>query len=91
MNNKDEPYYHVRLYCLEAPQIEVKFDLRRAELEERVLEPYRTLRPIVLGGRTIPVQKLERVEVFESPRPSSQFGEWTAELARQGTQDWFHG
>ncbi|HTC95964.1 MAG TPA: hypothetical protein VK699_21155 [Terriglobales bacterium] len=91
MNNKDESYYHVRLHCLEAPQIEVKFDLRRAELEKRVLEPYRNRQPIVLGGRTIPVQNLERVEIFESQRQSSQFGEWTAELARQGTQDCFHG
>ena len=85
-------YYHVRLHTLDDPSIEVKFDLGHEELEKRILEPYRNLRPIVLGGRTIPVQKLRRVEVYETSHPSSEFNEWIAELARQtARQDWHYG
>jgi hypothetical protein len=89
--NRAEPYYHVRVFGIKSRDIEVKFDLRRADVEKRILEPYRNLRPIVLGGRTIPLQDLKRVEIFESPRPSSQFGEWASIIARRGDRDWFFG
>ncbi len=86
-----EIYYHVRVHISHAANIGVKFDLRPLDLEERILKPYRNLRPIVIGGRTIALQEIQRIEIFESTRPSSQFGEWAVELARQGTRDWFHG
>jgi len=86
-----EPYYHVRVFATKEPRVEVKFDLRLVELERRILEPYRAVHPIVIGGRTITVEDLERIEIFRSPRPSSQFGEWTETLARQGVLDWFYG
>lgn len=84
-------YYHVRLHTRADPKIEVRFDLARMEIEQRILEPYRNRQPIVLGGRTLPLRDLERIEIFESPRSSSQFGEWTLMLARNGTQDCFCG
>jgi hypothetical protein len=87
--NPDGPYYHVRLHVSQSPNIEVKFDLRRGELEERILEPYQNLRPIVLGGRTIVSEDLERLEIFESPHPSSEFGSLITTLARRETEDWF--
>lgn len=91
--NEDQkkPYYHVRLQASGDAEIEVKFDLGRDELEERILGPYRNLQPIVLGGRTFAVQDLKRVEVFETVRSSSHFGEWIPTLARQGADEWLYG
>jgi hypothetical protein len=86
-----EPYFHVLIHTSKEPKIEAKFDLRRRELEERVLEPYRNLRPIVLGGRTILVQDLGRIQVFESDRSAAEFNEWSLLNARQGVRDWFEG
>jgi hypothetical protein len=83
--------YHVRLHTTNQPQIEVKFDLTRKELETRILEPYRNLRPIVLGGRTIDPQYLQRVEVVETPHPSAEFGEYVKTLALQGATEWTYG
>lgn len=83
--------YHVRLHTTKQPAIEVKFDLTREELEARILEPYKNLRPIVLGGRTILIGDLGRIEIVETPHPSSQFSEFTADLARSGSIDWAYG
>jgi DpnII restriction endonuclease len=84
-------FYHVRFHILNDANIEVKFDLARAELEKRILEPYKNLRPIVIGGRTIPVQDLERVEIYESTRPSYEWSPMITVLARRAAHDWFHG
>jgi hypothetical protein len=86
-----EPYYHVRLFVTKDPKVEVKFDLRLAQLEERILNPRNNRQSIVLGGRTIPVQDLERIEIFKSPNTSSKFGDWTTTLAKSGTPDWYFG
>ena len=85
--------YHVRLHTTNPPRVEVKFDLSREYLEERIVEPYRNLRPIVLGGRTIRMEDLDRIEIVETPRPSAEFKSpgMVKELARQGTVDWAHG
>jgi REase_DpnII-MboI len=85
----DNVYYHVRMYTTSEPGIEVKFDLRRVDLEKRVLEPYRSARTIVLGGRTIRTEDLKRIEIFETSYPSSQFTEMASVLARQGAREWF--
>lgn len=84
-------YYHVRLHIAGDTEIETKFDLGRDELERRVLEPYRNLRPIVLGGRTILPVNLLRIEVYGTGRPSSEFQALTKTLARQAQYDWFYG
>ena len=85
------PFYHVRLHALEGPAIELKFDLSRSDLETRVLKPYQAREPIVLTGRTMAIEKLARLEVYESPYPSSKFPPLTAHVARQGTADWHEG
>jgi hypothetical protein len=86
-----EPHYHVLLYTAGARQAETKFDLQRDELEKRVLEPYRDLRPIVIGGRTLSAQDLQRVEIFRSERSSQQFNEWSLSNARSGVPGWYEG
>ena len=80
-------YYHVRLE--KQPGYETRFDLSREELELRVLEPYRNLRPIVINGTTIPIADLVRIQVIESDRGSSTFNEWTKNHAQAGVTDWF--
>lgn len=80
--------YHVRLHTTKRPPVEVKFDLTLEELETRILDPYRALRAIVLGGRTIAPQSLERLEIVFTPHTSAQFNEYTASLARQGAEEW---
>jgi hypothetical protein len=84
-------FYNVRFHILNDAAIAVKFDLTRAELEKRVLEPYRNLLPIIVGGRTIPTEQLERIEVFETPYLSSQFQPMNVELARSVKHDCFYG
>ncbi len=83
-------YYHVRLHTTKEPRVEVKLDLAQEELDKRILEPYRNLRPIVLGGRTFGLEDLERVEVVETPHPSSEFSGYTELFARRGDANWFH-
>lgn len=81
-------FYHVRLHVAGESDVEVKFDLGYEELEKRVLEPYRNLRPIVLSGRTILPGSLVRIEIYEAGRPSSELQEFTKTLARQVRPDW---
>jgi len=84
------PFYHVRLKLLVNPRVEVKFDLSPAELESRVLEPYRNLRPIVLGGRTILIETIQRLEVYEGPQ-SKSFSHYAVVSAQHGSDDWHDG
>lgn len=86
-----EPYYHALIHTVKEPKIEAKFDLRRNELEQRILGPYRDLRPIILGGRTIPAKDLTRVAIFQSERSSDQFQSFTKSNARSGVREWFFG
>jgi hypothetical protein len=45
----------------------------------------------VIGGRTIHVKDINRVEIIETHKPSTQFFEWTPTLARSGSDEWYHG
>jgi predicted nucleotide-binding protein len=42
---------------------EVKLDLTKEQLEERVLALYRARRPIVIGGKTIPLDDIARIRI----------------------------
>ena len=65
--------YHVRVSTKSAPAIdEVRLDLSREQLEERFLRPYRLGQPIVIGGRTIAPDDLDRLEITESDETSDQ-------------------
>jgi hypothetical protein len=81
-------FYHVRLHLRDGHPIETKFDMPRSEIEGRVLKPYQNLQPIVLAGRTVLIENLDRVEIFESPFPSSKFQPFTIDLAKQGVREW---
>lgn len=67
------PYYHVRVTPRsDRSETEVKLDLSREELEDRFLRPYREGRPIVIGGRTIPPDNIERIRINATEAPSEQ-------------------
>ena len=80
-------YYHLRLETKRG--YETKFDLSRDDLESRILEPYRNLRPIVINGMTIVIRELVRIQVIESERAANSFNEWTKQHAQSGVTDWF--
>ena len=82
-------YYHVRIWSAIDPALEVKFDLHRNELEDRILERYRNGHPVVLGGRTILVKDIQRIQVIETARPCSAFLDWTMAHYKAGVDDAF--
>jgi hypothetical protein len=84
-------YYHVRIRLLGGKNCEVKLDMTLDELENRVLKSYRNLKPIVLNGRTMLPEKLERIEVIASMKPSSSAEALTHSNARAGVHDWTFG
>lgn len=56
--------YHVRITSKSNNWYdEVKLDLTEIDLVRRVITPYNEGRPIVLGGRTIPVDDIERLRI----------------------------
>ena len=72
MSNNTTKVYHVQL-TPKAPGPSGKiresaFDLALEELEKRFLTPYRDGNPIVINGRTIAMDGLDRIRVFESER-----------------------
>jgi hypothetical protein len=89
--NADDFYFHVRFYLQRTTSAEVRFDLSRSELEQRILGPYREKRPIVIRGMTIQIQQLERIQVYKSLKPSTEFGAFVVDLAKTLTDDWYSG
>jgi hypothetical protein len=81
-------FYHVRIFLKGKSKAEAKFDIEAEWLDDRILKPYSTLQPIVLGGKTIPIGEIDRVEIYRSREPSSTFTDLTASLARSGSKDW---
>lgn len=61
--------YHVRLKPKSTKWPETKLDLSEDQLRLQVLEPYEQGRPIVLNGKTIPPDDIERVQVSCSDVP----------------------
>jgi len=80
--------YHVRLHTTKYPPYEVKLDLTHEELEARILTPYNSGSPIVLGGRTILNQDLRRVEIVETPHPSTEFQVSVKDINAAAAMDW---
>ena len=90
------PYYHVRVTPRsDRYETEVKLDLSREELEERFLRPYREGRPIVIGGRTIPPDDIERIRINATDEPSERILPIIIEERRQSSvitatpNDWY--
>lgn len=65
-------YYHVRISSKSDPsQTEVELDLSLEELAERFVNPYSRGQPIVIAGRAISSDDIERITVTESEGDST--------------------
>jgi predicted nucleotide-binding protein len=65
--------YHVRITLKSDPgHDEVKLDLSEEQLKERILALYEQGRPIVIGGRTIPPDDIQRVNITHTDQSSEQ-------------------
>ncbi len=59
--------YHVRITQKSGSSSdETKLDLNEDQLEKRFLRPYKEGRPIVIGGKTIPPDDIERIRINQS-------------------------
>jgi hypothetical protein len=65
-------YHHVRISLLDQSDDEVKLDLDEAQLERLILEPYRNGTPITINGKTVPVNRIDRVRISRSAEPSAR-------------------
>ncbi len=66
-------FYHVRISLRsDRRHEETKVDMTGEELEERILAPYRGGTTIVVNGRAIPCEDVERLAVSQSEADSSQ-------------------
>jgi hypothetical protein len=81
----DAGYYHVRISTKSSPRDEVRLDLSLRELTDRFLQPYREGRPMVAGGRTIPIDDLTKIRVNYTDQASAELRPRAeAERRRQG-------
>src|SRR6266511_1793859 len=51
---------------------EIRLDLSEAELTERFIDPYREGKPIVIGGKTITPDDIERLKIHFTEETSAQ-------------------
>ena len=64
-------FYHIRITPKSNPsQTEVELDISLEELEERFVQRYKRGEPIVIAGRTICSEDIERIQVNESEENS---------------------
>jgi REase_DpnII-MboI len=88
--NLAEAYYHVILAVANESEREVRFDLQFAKLNEIFVAPYRNGSPIWINGRAVPTEALQRIQVFSTPYPSSEFKQdWTKFIAKNGNPEWY--
>lgn len=65
--------YHVRItQKSHREHDEVKLDLGKDQLEARFLTPYLEGRPVVIGGKTIPTEDIERIRINYSDETSEE-------------------
>jgi hypothetical protein len=84
--------FHVVIHINKQPLYEVRFHLTREQLERLVLVPYRNYQPIVLGGRTIMPEQVERIQVVQTQEGRAEFASgYSALFASRGHMDWFSG
>jgi hypothetical protein len=66
--------YHVRVTSKsDRNRPETRLDLTMDQLEERFLRPYRDGRPIVIGGKTIPPEDIERIQISQTTHPTNYY------------------
>lgn len=67
-------YYHVRVSTKSKPDWdEVRLDLSKEQLKADFLAPYREGRPIVINGKTIPIDDLARLRISTDWRTSTRW------------------
>lgn len=66
------PYYHVRITQKSARTDEVKLDFNESQLKEKFLKPYKEGRPIVISGKTIPPDDIERIRINRTEKNSDE-------------------
>ena len=77
-------YHHVRVtQKSDRSPDEVKLDLTREELEERFLAPYRKGLPIVIGGKSIQKDDLERIRINKTDQDSNHVAKVVEEERRR--------
>jgi predicted nucleotide-binding protein len=65
-------YYHIRISQKSSKSHgEVKLDLSEEQLCQRYIQPYETGLPIIINGKTIPIEDIDRISVSGSDEPSS--------------------
>lgn len=69
-------YFHVwiTLRSRQWPGVN-KLDMRRDEVLHRVVEPYRARQDILISGRTLSFEEIERVQIHATDKPSDQIRE----------------
>lgn len=65
-------YYHVRITQESAQNDEVKLDLSEAQLKKKFLKPYKDGRTIVINGKTIPPDEIERIRINRTEQSSDK-------------------
>ena len=77
-------YHHVRVtQKSDRSHDEVKLDLTREELEERFLSPYRKGLPIVMGGKSILKDDIERIRISKTDQDSNHVSKIVEEERRR--------
>lgn len=64
--------FHVRLTLPDSRRDEVKLGLSKEELEDQFLEPYRRGQTIVVNGRTVVPDNIDRIRVSKSQKSASR-------------------
>ena len=83
-------YYHV---CVtpksNKSNVEVRLDLTREELEERFLAPYRKGLPMVIRGKSIQKDDIERIRISKTDQDSNHLGKVVADERRRRAANGF--
>ncbi len=66
-------YYHVRItQKSNRSHDETKLDFSEEQIRERIIEPYEQSEPIIINGKTIPSEDIERIRISRSSNDSRQ-------------------
>ena len=83
-------YYHV---CVtpksDKSKVEVRLDLTREELEERFLAPYRKGLTMVIRGKSIQKDDIERIRISKTDQDSNHLGKVVADEGRRRAANGF--
>lgn len=87
------PYYHVRI-IEKSNRTHIRLDFTDDELENRILAPYRKGSAIVIGGKSIPVNDIDRIRInqteikSENIRPDVEQRRSSSGMAQMRSVEW---